>query len=74
MDLTLENRKEMYVLYDDFGKLTLKNISNMYVHRKEKYLLVDAEAGENFELADPRGSMAACWHSTAKYLNEALNI
>ncbi len=49
LDLTLENRKEMYVLYDDFGKLTLKNISNMYVHRKEKYLLVDAEAGENFE-------------------------
>lgn len=49
LDLTLENRKEMYVLYDDFGKLTLKNISNMYVKRNEKYLLIDAETGENFE-------------------------
>lgn len=38
------------------------------------YHILNGEAGENFELADPRGSMAACWHSTAKYLNEALNI
>ena len=28
LDLTLENKKEMYVLYDDFGKITLKNISS----------------------------------------------
>lgn len=49
LDLTLQNRKEMYVLYDDFGKLTLKNISNMYVCRKNKYLLIDSETGENFE-------------------------
>ena len=31
LDLTLQNSKEMFVLYDDFGKLTLKNISSMYV-------------------------------------------
>ena len=49
LDLTLQNRKEMYVLYDDFGKLALKNISNMYVRRKDKYLLIDSETGENFE-------------------------
>ena len=29
LDLTLENTKKMYVLYDDFGKLTLKNIESM---------------------------------------------
>lgn len=49
LDLTMQNQKEMYVLYDDFGELTLKNISNMYVHKKYKYLLIDAETGENFE-------------------------
>ena len=31
LDLTLQNSKEMFVLYDDFGKLTLKNLSSMYV-------------------------------------------
>lgn len=49
LDLTLTNRKEMYVLYDDFGKLTLKNISNMYVGEPGAYLMVDEETGENFE-------------------------
>ncbi len=49
LDITMQNRKEMYVLYDDFGKLTLKNISNMYVRSKNKYLLIDSETGENFE-------------------------
>lgn len=29
LDLTLQNKKEMYVLYDNFGKLTLQNISSM---------------------------------------------
>lgn len=28
LDLTLQNSKEMFVLFDDFGKLTLKNISS----------------------------------------------
>ncbi|MBR4026683.1 MAG: hydrolase, partial [Lachnospiraceae bacterium] len=31
LDLTLTNTKEMFVLYDDFGKLTLKSLSSMYV-------------------------------------------
>ena len=44
LDLTLTNKKEMYVLYDDFGKLTLKNISNMYVG-----LMIDEETGENYD-------------------------
>lgn len=49
LDLTLENKKEMYVLYDDFGKLTLKNISSMYVGKTGAYLMIDEETGENFE-------------------------
>lgn len=49
LDLTLTNRKEMFVLYDDFGKLTLKNISSMYVGKGDSYLMVDEETGENFD-------------------------
>lgn len=44
LDLELTNKKEMFVLYDDYGKLTLKNISSMKVG-----LLIDAETGENFD-------------------------
>ena len=44
LDLTLQNKKEMYVLYDDFGKIALKNISNM-----KSNLLIDEETGENFD-------------------------
>lgn len=49
LDLTLQNNKEMFVLYDDFGKLTLKNLSSMYVGEAGRYLLIDAGTGENFE-------------------------
>ena len=49
LDLTLTNTKEMYVLYDDFGKLTLKNISGMYVGSPGAYLMIDEETGENFD-------------------------
>ncbi len=51
LDLTLKNRGEMYVLYDDFGKLALKNISSMKVGKAGAYLLIDEETGENFEYA-----------------------
>jgi len=44
LDLTLQNKKEMYVLYDDFGKLTLKNIGSMKVG-----ILIDEDTGENFD-------------------------
>lgn len=49
LDLTLQNTKEMFVLYDDFGKLTLKNISSMYVGEPGSYFMIDEETGENFE-------------------------
>ena len=32
LDDTLMNKKEIYVLYDDFGKLTLKNIKSMKIN------------------------------------------
>lgn len=44
LDLTLQSKSEMYVLYDDFGKLTLKNIGNMKVE-----ILIDEDTGENFD-------------------------
>ena len=49
LDLTLQNNKEMFVLYDDFGKLALKNISSMYVGEPGAYLMIDEETGENFD-------------------------
>lgn len=49
LDLTLTNTGEMFVLYDSFGKLTLKKLSSMYVGSKGKYLMIDEETGENFD-------------------------
>ncbi|MDF2592913.1 MAG: hydrolase [Clostridia bacterium] len=43
LDLTLQNKKRMYVLYDDFGKLTLKSIESMRLD-----LVVGAKTAENF--------------------------
>ncbi len=48
LDLTLQNNKEMFVLYDDAGKLTLKNIASMKVGDPGAYLMIDEETGENF--------------------------
>jgi hypothetical protein len=42
--LTLENKKKLYVLYDDFGKLTLKSIENMKLD-----LLINAVTAENYD-------------------------
>ena len=49
LDLTLTNTGEMYVLFDDFGKLTLKSLSSMYVGVPGAYLMIDEETGENFD-------------------------
>lgn len=49
LDLTLTNTGEMFVLYDDFGKLTLKRLSSMIVGRPGAYLMIDEETGEDFE-------------------------
>lgn len=44
LDQTLMNVGEMYVLYDDFGSLSLKNIANLAVN-----ILIDSETGENYK-------------------------
>lgn len=49
LDLTLTNTGQMYVLFDDFGKLTLKGLSSMYVGVPGAYLMIDEETGESFD-------------------------
>ncbi len=49
LDLTLTNTGELFVLYDDFGRLTLKNLSSMHVGQEGAYLLIDEETGENYD-------------------------
>jgi hypothetical protein len=44
LELTLTNKKKMYVLYDDCGKLTLKDIESMKLD-----LLIDDETAEDFD-------------------------
>ncbi len=44
LDLTLQNTKKMYVLYDDFGKLTLRNIEALKLP-----LLINKNAAEDFD-------------------------
>lgn len=44
IDITVQNRKELYVLYDDFGKVTLKNIASMVLD-----CLIDEETAENYD-------------------------
>lgn len=44
LDDTLTNTGRMYVLYDDFGKLRLSNISNMKVG-----LIIDDETAESYD-------------------------
>ena len=45
LDITLQNTKKMFVLYDDFGKLTLQNVANM----GKAQLLINNESAENYE-------------------------
>ncbi len=44
VDETIRNRKEMYVLYDDFGKLCLKNLERMKIG-----IVIDEETGQNYD-------------------------
>ena len=46
LDLTLQNTKQLYVVYDAFGKLSLNNIASMQVP-----ILIDEETGEKFDYA-----------------------
>lgn len=49
LDLTVQNTKQLYVMYDDFGKLTLKNLADMKVGEQGAYFMIDEQSGENFE-------------------------
>nr|DAK31937.1 MAG TPA: 43 kDa tail protein [Caudoviricetes sp.] len=43
LDMTTQNTGRLYVLYDDFGKLTMKDLEDMKLD-----LLIDAETAEDF--------------------------
>ena len=44
LDLTLQNRSMLYVMYDNFGEITLKSLDSMKLN-----LLIDEETGENYD-------------------------
>lgn len=44
LDLTFDHTRKDYVLFDDFGKITLKNIENMQLNT-----LIDDETAQNFD-------------------------
>lgn len=44
LDMTLQNTRQMYVLFDDYGKLALKNISGM-----ARNFLVMEQSGEDYD-------------------------
>lgn len=44
LDLTMENKKELYVLYDDFGKITLKALNEM-----KSDIIIDSETASDFD-------------------------
>lgn len=46
LDLTLTNKKKLYVFYDNFGKLTLKSLSDMKTD-----ILIDEETAENYDFS-----------------------
>ena len=58
LSLTLQNKKEMYVLYDKFGKLTLKNIRNMIVLIPEGYGIFAVHHQQMF--SDGHSACAEC--------------
>ncbi len=49
LGLTTENTGETFVLYDDFGKINLRNISDMKIEDESGYLMLDEESAENFD-------------------------
>ncbi len=44
LDVTLENSKQLYVLYDDFGKLSLRNIEDWKVP-----ILIDPDTAQSYD-------------------------
>lgn len=46
LDLTLQEKNKLYVLFDDFGQLTLKNVESMKLN-----VMIDENTAENFKYA-----------------------
>ncbi len=44
LDLTMQNTKKLYVMYDDFGKIMLRSLENMKLN-----VLIDEETAENYD-------------------------
>ena len=44
LDLTMTNTNQIYVMYDDFGKIALQNCENMKVN-----ICIDADTAQNFD-------------------------
>ena len=44
LDQTLQNTGDLYILHDDFGKLNLSFLGDMYVP-----IMIDAETGQNYD-------------------------
>lgn len=44
LDLTMQNTKKTYVMYDDFGKIMLRSLENMKLN-----VLIDEETAENYD-------------------------
>lgn len=50
LDVTLAHTGKMFVLYDDFGYLTLKNVDDMkYITDNHEALLITVDNAENFD-------------------------
>lgn len=51
LDITCQNTGESYVLFDDGGKLCLKNVKEMQVKKGLGFLVFDERSGEDYSLA-----------------------
>ena len=47
LEQTLQNTGDLYILHDDFGKLNLSFLGDMYVP-----IMIDAETGQNYDYED----------------------
>lgn len=73
-DLTLTNTGKMYILYDDFGALTLRELSSMAVVDEDgQYLVFDETSAEDY---DYQGSIDSQTYDKVKltYDNEETGV
>lgn len=51
IDLTYQNTGRLYVMYDDFGKIALKDTADMIVKNGNDYLFFDENSAEDYEFS-----------------------